>query len=84
MPQPQVVSPTLAEHGLAWRQGEVWVAVYPPFTAQDVEYAPERPHDAIPVASPKEAWRRIRRMGYTVPKDALPLWSYWFASRERG
>ena len=65
--------------GLAWKQGRLWVAIFPPFTEDDISYSmTSRPPGTRKVRSPKQAWDQLHNEGYEVDVNAYDEWASWF------
>lgn len=67
--------------GVTWQQGKVWVAIYPPFTQDDIRYALSAPSLAAKVKSPKAAWQKIKLQGYEIDAETLDEWATWFTPK---
>ncbi len=68
--------------GIAWPQGRVWIALYPPFTEDDILISPYRqPVNTKKVRGPKQAWDSIRSQGFEIDYDTYDEWAAWFAPK---
>ncbi|KKK66081.1 hypothetical protein LCGC14_2967660, partial [marine sediment metagenome] len=66
---------------LTWRQGFVWVSVFPPYGENDIFFTREKMPRTKRVRNPFEAFRRIERItGRTVDPEALDEWASLFQS----
>lgn len=67
---------------ISWRQGEVWITVWEPYTEEDVSYTLKKPANAVEVRGPREAWKRIKDTGWQPHEDSYDDWAEWFQSED--
>lgn len=67
--------------GFAWPMGNIYVGIYPPFTEDDITYQVTQPQGATLVRGPKEAWNRIKKMGYEPDANTYDEWAGWFTAK---
>ncbi|KKM96006.1 hypothetical protein LCGC14_1182460 [marine sediment metagenome] len=66
--------------GVAWKQGNLWVALYPPYTEEDILLSPTaQPPNTRKVKNPKEAWTTILKDGYNIDASVYDEWAAWFS-----
>jgi hypothetical protein len=56
------------------------VAIYPPFTQDDIRYSLSAPL-AAKVKGPKAAWQKIKSEGYEIDAETLDEWATWFTPK---
>ncbi len=68
--------------GVTWQQGRVWIALYPPYTEDDILISPYRqPINTERVNGPKKAWDTIKGQGYEIDYETYDEWAAWFAPK---
>ncbi|KKN33912.1 hypothetical protein LCGC14_0799050 [marine sediment metagenome] len=68
--------------GVTWQQGRVWIALYPPYTEDDILISPYRqPINTEKVNGPKKAWDTIKGQGYEIDYETYDEWAAWFAPK---
>lgn len=54
---------------VAWRQGIVWIVIYPPYEEDNVIYTRKRPKWIKIISGPRSAYRTIAQLGNVVPRE---------------
>lgn len=67
--------------GFSWPMGNIFIAIYPPFTEDDIVYDVSAPVGSVAVRGPKEAWNRIKKMGFEPDANTYDEWAAWFTAK---
>jgi len=70
----------MAKQSIAWKQGTIWVQIYPPYDESGVYYSLQVPKGINRVKGPKQGWRKIHDLGGTIGVDAYDEWAAWFVA----
>jgi hypothetical protein len=73
---------TPATQNLFWKQGPLWIMVFPPFDQSAVKYFKVRPTFGTATKGPRDAWVKIRNMGFEPDVNSYDEWASWFVSDE--
>lgn len=74
-------APRIRQGGFTWPQGNMYIAIYPPFTEDDIVYDVKAPGGTTSVRGPKEAWNRIKKQGYEIDANTYDEWASWFTAK---
>ena len=74
----------MAKQSIAWKQGNIWVQIYPPYDESGVYYSLQVPKGINRVKGPKQGWRKIHDLGGTIGVDAYDEWVSWFSADPEG
>ena len=67
-----------AHKAVAWKQGKIWVQVYPPYDEASIFYSIEVPDKINVVNNPTKGWEKITKLGGQVASDAYDEFASWF------
>ena len=72
-----------ASKAVTWKQGNIWVQIYPPYDEESIFYDLQIPSGINTVRTPEKAWTKIHQLGGTIDVDTYDEWVAWFsATRE--
>ena len=72
-----------AAKAVTWKQGNIWVQIYPPYDEESIFYDLQIPSGINTVRTPEKAWTKIHQLGGTIDVDTYDEWVAWFsATRE--
>ena len=77
----EVVKPEVLQGrtpGYSWKQGEIWVGIYPPFGPDDIAHAVSQPPNTKKTRGPRQAWKAINTDGFEIDADTFDDWAAWF------
>jgi hypothetical protein len=77
----EVVKPEVLQGrtpGYSWKQGEVWIGIYPPFGPDDIALAVNQPPNTKKTRGPRQAWKAINTDGFEIDVDTFDDWAAWF------
>ncbi|KKN75319.1 hypothetical protein LCGC14_0381710 [marine sediment metagenome] len=67
--------------GFSWPMGNIYIGIYPPFTEDDIVYDITPPQGTTSTRGPKEAWNRIKKIGFEPDASTYDEWAAWFTAR---
>jgi hypothetical protein len=73
--------PRVRVGGFSWPMGNIYIAIYPPYTEDDIVYDVSPPGGSIAVRGPKEAWNRIKKQGFEPDASTYDEWAAWFTAK---